>query len=254
MGPPRGLGCRTMPVGSRTQTITTPDGGEMGAYISVPESGSGPGLVVLMEIYGVGPYIRRATERLAELGYVAIAPDLYRRLEPGAELDHDEAGLEQAFQLSRRLDQQGAVDDARAALDALRLLPEVEGHDAGVLGFCLGGTLAYHVAVTADPACAVCYYGSRIPDSLELATQIDCPVLFHFGGDDPYISRDSVEKVCEFAARHSGWECHIQPGAGHAFDNHEAPMFYVPEAADAAWELTQDFLTRTLGVHSSLPS
>ena len=243
-----------MPVGSRTQTITTPDGGEMGAYVSVPEAGSGPGLVVLMEIYGVGPYIRRATERLAELGYVAIAPDLYRRIEPGVEIEHDEAGLARAFKLVGSLDQHGAVEDSCAALDALRAFPEVEGQKVGVLGFCLGGSLAFQVAAAADPACAVCYYGSAIADSLELGSHIDCPVLFHFGGADPYIARDSVEKVCEFAAQRSGWECHIQPGAGHAFDNHEAPMFYVPEAADAAWELTQDFLARTLGVQSSLPS
>jgi carboxymethylenebutenolidase len=236
-----------MPVESRSQTITTRDGGEMGAYVSVPEAGSGPGLVVLMEIFGVGPYVRRATERLAEIGYVALAPDLYRRVEPGAELDHDEAGLQEAFGLVQRLDQQGAVEDSCAALAALRELPEVSGHRSGVLGFCLGGGLAFYVAAAADPACAVCYYGSAIADSLELASQIHCPVLFHFGGDDPYIPREASEKVCEFATEHSGWECNIQPGAGHAFDNHEAPMFYVPEAADAAWELTKDFLGRTLG-------
>lgn len=232
----------------------TPDGGEMGAYLSVPEAGSGPGVVVLMEIFGVGAYIRRAGERLAELGYVAIAPDLYRRIEPGAEFDHDEAGLQQAFQLAGRLDQPGAVEDACTALDALRSFPEVENQKAGVLGFCLGGSLAFHVAAAADPACAVCYYGRAIADSLELGAQIDCPVLFHFGADDPYIPREAAEKVCGLAAEHPGWECHIQPGAGHAFDNHEAPMFYGPEAADAAWELTKDFLAGTLGTPSPQPS
>ncbi len=226
----------------------------MGAYLSLPEARSGPGLVVLMEIFGVGPYIRRATERLAELGYVAIAPDLYRRTEPGAELDHDEAGLQQAFELAGRLDQQGAVQDACTALESLRSLPEVEGHDAGVLGFCLGGSLAYHVAAAADPASAVCYYGSAIAGSLDLAARIDCPVLFHFGADDRYIPREAAEKVCRLAAEHPGWECHVQPGAGHAFDNHEAPMFYVPEPADAAWELTKDFLARTLGTQAPQPS
>jgi carboxymethylenebutenolidase len=242
-----------MPVGSRVETIRTPDGGQMGAYLSVPEARSGPGVVVLMEIFGVGPYITRATERLAELGYVAIAPDLYRRIAPGVEVDHDEAGLERAYELVGRLDQQGAVQDSCTALESLRSFPEVEGHNVGVLGFCLGGSLAYHVAVAADPACAVCYYGSAIADSLELAAQIHCPVLFHFGGADPYIAREAADKVCGLAAEHPGWECHIQPGAGHAFDNHEAPMFYVPEAADAAWELTKDFLARTLGGQAPQP-
>ena len=218
----------------------------MGAFLSLPDGGSGPGLVVLMEIFGVGSYIRRATERLGELGYVALAPDLYRRIEPGAELDHDEAGLGRAFELSRRLDQAGAVEDSIAALAALRAMPEVEGHRAGVLGFCLGGTLAYHVAAAAAPATAVCYYGSGIADSLELADRIECPVLFHFGGSDQFIPREDALKVQSVADEHPGWECHIQPAGGHAFDNHEAPMFYVPEAADAAWKLTEDFLARTL--------
>src|SRR5437660_6414720 len=119
----------------------------MGAHLTLPASGEGPGVLVLMEIYGVGSYIKRATERLAELGYVALAPDLYRRIEPGLALEHDEAGLKRAFESVQRLDQQGAVEDAVDALSALRRLPETDGHQAAVLGFCLGGTIAYRVAV-----------------------------------------------------------------------------------------------------------
>ena len=78
-----------MPIATRTETIPTPDWGEMQAYVALPEAGSGPGLVVMMEIFGVGSYIKRAAERLAELGYVALAPDLYRRTQPGLELERD---------------------------------------------------------------------------------------------------------------------------------------------------------------------
>ena len=146
--------------------ISTSDGAEMGGYLSVPESGEGPGVVVLMEIFGVGSYIKRATERLAELGYVALAPDLYRRIAPGLELDHDEDGLKRAFESVQRLDVPGAVEDSIAALHSLRAMPEVGGRKVGVLGFCLGGMLAYEVAVAGDPAAAVCYYGSGISDAL----------------------------------------------------------------------------------------
>src|SRR4051794_41802938 len=69
-----------------------PDGGSMGAFVALPSEGSGPGVLVLMEIFGVGPYIRRACERLAELGYVAVAPDLYRRVEPRPGVGDDEGG------------------------------------------------------------------------------------------------------------------------------------------------------------------
>src|SRR4051812_25985862 len=89
-------------------TIEMPGGGEMGAYLALPESGSGPGVLVLMEIFGVGPYIRRACERLAELGYVAMAPDLYHRIDPGVQIDHDEAGIAEAMQKAQGLEYYGS--------------------------------------------------------------------------------------------------------------------------------------------------
>jgi carboxymethylenebutenolidase len=216
----------------------------MGAHLALPQSGEGAGLVVLMEIFGVGSYIKRATERLAELGYVALAPDLYRRIAPGTELEHDENGLKRAMETVQRLDIQGAVEDSIAALRALRERPEVAGHPVGVLGFCLGGTLAYEVAAASDPAVAVCYYGSGIPGALDRADRIDCPALFHFGGEDQYIPVSDAERVCAVAAEHPDWECHIQPDGGHAFDNHDAPLFHRPEPAARAWEITKEFLAR----------
>jgi len=225
--------------------VRTPDG-SLDAYVVLPESGSGPGIVVLQEIFGVGGYIKEAAERLAGLGYVTLAPDLYWRIEPGIALDHDEAGLGRAFETSQKLDPALAIKDSVDALATVRELPEVTGGVAGVLGFCLGGTLAFGVAIESDPDVAVCYYGSGIPGMLALADTIDCPVLFHFGGQDPYIPRDQVERVQAFADEHEGMECHVQPDAGHAFDNHEAPMFHQPEPAARAWAITKDFLARTL--------
>ncbi len=219
----------------------------MGGHLSLPEGGEGPGLVVLMEIFGVGSYIRRATERLAELGYVALAPDLYRRIAPGLELGHDPDGLKQAMEAMQRLDHQGAVEDSVAALEALRERPEVGGRPVGVLGFCLGGGLAYEAAVASDPALAVCYYGSTIPDRLDQADRIECPVLFHFGAEDDYIPLEAAERVCAVAEQREDWECHIQSDGGHAFDNHDSPMFHRPEPAARAWEITQVFLARNLG-------
>jgi carboxymethylenebutenolidase len=230
-----------------TATIETRDGAQMGAHLSLPEAGQGPGLLVLMEIFGVGSYIRRATERLAALGCVALAPDLYRRIAPGLEVEHDQNGLARAMETMKRFDPQGAVEDSLAALAALRGRPETAGHPVGVLGFCLGGTLAYEVAAAADPAVAVCYYGSRIAADLGRADQIACPVLFHFGAEDQYIPLADAERVCAVAAERSDWECHIDPDGGHAFDNHDSPMFFRPRAAARAWEITRQFLARHLG-------
>jgi carboxymethylenebutenolidase len=227
--------------------MAMPDGGEMGAYLSLPESGHGPGLLVLMEIFGVGSYIRRAAERLAELGYVAMAPDLYRRTQPGLELAHDEEGLRAAYAAVGQLDVPGAVQDSIVALEHLRGLPEVDG-TAGVLGFCLGGSIAYFVAAQGDPAVAVCYYGSAIPDALEQGDQIESPVLFHWGAEDGYIRLEQAQQVAAASAERPNWECHIQPDGGHAFDNHDSEMFYRPQAADRAWALTAEFLARELPV------
>jgi carboxymethylenebutenolidase len=230
---------------TRRETISMPDGGEMDAYIAVPDSGSGAGVLVLMEIFGVGSYIRRAAERLAELGYVALAPDLYRRVEPGLALEHDEEGLRRGMEAAGKLDHEGAIADALTALEHLRGLSEVSG-GAGVLGFCLGGSLAFAVAAQGEPAAAVSYYGSGVPDSLAQADRVRCPIIFHFGSEDPYIPADQVAAVERAAEQRPSWEFHRHAGAGHAFDNHDAPMFHQPEAAAAAWEQTREFLARTL--------
>jgi carboxymethylenebutenolidase len=224
-----------------------PDGGEMGAYTALPAAGHGPGVLVLMEIFGVGSYIRRAAERLAELGYVALAPDLYRRTNPDAEFEHDQAGLERAFAASGQLDHEGAVQDALVALEHLGGLSEAQS-PLGVLGFCLGGSLAYAVAVRDNPAAAVCYYGSTVPDSLGESERITCPVLFHFGAEDQFIPLEQAQRVAEAASRRPEWEVHIQPDGGHAFDNHDSEMFYRPQAAERAWQLTKEFLARELPV------
>ena len=216
----------------------------MDAHVSLPESGAGPGIVVIQEIFGVGDYIKESADRLAELGYVALAPDLYWRIEPGMALAHDEAGLGKAFETVQKLDQELAVRDSLDALKAVRELPEVTDKRAGVLGFCLGGTLAFQVAVQGDPDVAVCYYGSGIADDLDHADAISCPVLFHYGGRDQYIPHEQIDRVCAYAESHPDMECHIQEDAGHAFDNHEAPMFHQPEAAARAWEITKAFLAR----------
>jgi len=149
---------------SRTETIGMPDEGAMDAHVAIPAAGSGPGVLVLMEIFGVGAYIRGACDRLAEQGYVSMAPDLYRRIRPGARFGPGEEGLREAGAAVAELDMDGAIEDASVALEALRGLPEVNGR-TGALGFCLGGSLAFGVAVNADPGTLVAYYGSHIPET-----------------------------------------------------------------------------------------
>jgi carboxymethylenebutenolidase len=234
---------------TRSERIHTADG-DFDAHVAIPPSGGGPGILLIQEIFGVNAYVKDAARRLTELGYVVLAPDLYWRTEPGLALGHDEEGLKRGFAAMQKLDMQAAVQDSIAALAALRELPEVAqaGSRAGVLGFCLGGTLAYQVAVHGDPDVAVCYYGSGIPGALGDAASISCPTLLHWGGADPYTPREQIDAVAATAAGREGFECHVHEGAGHAFDNSFSEMFHQPDPAARAWELTSEFLGRTLPV------
>lgn len=167
------------PISARSERITIAQG-ELAAHVALPASGSGPGMLLLHEIFGVNVYVRDSAQRLAELGYVVLAPDLYWRTQPGLELDHDDAGLEAGMAAAQKLDIGVAVGDAVAALDVLRSMPEVRDRRAGVIGFCLGGTLAYGVAADGDPDVAVVYYGSGVPDALDAAARITCPTIMHW--------------------------------------------------------------------------
>jgi carboxymethylenebutenolidase len=229
---------------TRTEQVAA-DGDHFDAHVVVPDSGAGPGILLIHEIWGVNDYIQEAGERLAELGYVSLAPDLFWRMERNVALPHDDEGLAKGLEFGQRLDFEAAAGDCGRALEHLSELPEVRGRP-GVLGFCLGGSLAYFVAASADPAVAVSYYGSAVPDALDLAEQISCPILYHFGGADPYIPRERVEEVRRALAGRPHVEFHVHEGAGHAFENYKAPRFHNPQAARAAWEMTADFLRRNL--------
>ncbi|MEA2151342.1 MAG: carboxymethylenebutenolidase [Solirubrobacteraceae bacterium] len=232
---------------TRTEEIETGDG-PMGAYVALPASGSGPGMLLIHEIFGVNDSVRDAAQRLAGAGYVALAPDLFWRTQPGLDLPNDDAGMKAGMAAAQELDGELARADALAALAALRELPEVPAGRAGVLGFCFGGSMAWQVAAHGDPDVAVAYYGSAIPGALDLADRVTCPVLMHWGGADPFIPRESIDAVAAMAAQRDNIEVQIHEGAGHAFDNHRSERFYVPEASAAAWEQTAAFLARELPV------
>jgi carboxymethylenebutenolidase len=221
----------------------TVDGGQFDLHVWSPGEPA-PGVLVLQEIFGVNEYIRSVCERLAAAGYVAAAPDLYWRSTPGFAVAHDDAGMQAAFAEVGKLDTQLAIADAVAALGVLGDLPDVAGRP-GVIGFCLGGTLAWGVAAAGDPSCAVSYYGSGVPSMLDLADQVHCPVLFHFGNHDPYIPNEGVEALNQLIATRRNLTLNVEE-AGHAYDNNFAPQFHVEAAARAAWSKTLAFLETNL--------
>jgi len=231
----------------RTETVAVGDPG-MAMDVWLPAGGRGPGILVIQEIFGVGPYIRAVAERLAAAGYVVGAPDVFWRFAPGWVAGHDEAGLTASMGQVANLDPQLAVADCVAAIDHLADLPEVDGaRRPAVVGFCLGGTLAFGVAAADAPSVCVSYYGSGVPSMLDLLDAVDCPALFHFGRTDAFIPFEGVEALAAAIDGRPGLVLNVEE-AGHAFDNHESDMFYDESAAKAAWSKTMAFLEEHLPV------
>src|SRR5262245_30554054 len=167
-------------------TITTFDGGEFDAYLALPASGAGPGVVLLQEIFGVNQVMRSIADWYAQRGFVVVCPDLFWRQERGVEIDgHRDADWQRAFALYQGLDEKQAVEDSASAMTALRQHPACEGR-VGAVGFCLGGKLAYLLAVRHRPDAAVSYYGVGLEKALDEATNLACPLLLHLGGQDQY--------------------------------------------------------------------
>jgi carboxymethylenebutenolidase len=230
---------------SRVEQVTVP-GGEYDLTVWLPDGGEGPGVLLIPEIFGVGDYIHAVAEDLTARGYVVAAPDLFWRLRPGWRAVHDEEGVSRSLELASRFDFEQGVADTAGGLRHLMALPEVG--EVGILGFCLGGSIAYFLAAQGAAAAVVSFYGSAVPDRLELLDAIERPLQFHFGGADPYIPRTEVAKVEEAVAGRPNAEIHVEETAGHAFHNRMAPMFSMPDPAARAWRRTEEFLSRHLPV------
>ena len=223
-------------------SIDTADG-PMPAHLWSPPAGAGPALVLVQEIFGVSSYIRDRGRDLAELGYVVCAPEIYWRL-PDAGIDEsDPEVLTRAMSLASQVDWPTAVGDVRAALRHVRGLPEVSG-GVGLIGFCFGGGLAFHVAAVDHVDVLVSYYGSALGDLTDLAADVDAPSLHHFGTADAFIPAETIERIRAAVTAH-GARFETYEGANHAFDN-PTPGFHHPQASAAAWQATARFLEEHL--------
>ena len=228
----------------RTEQVDRGDAGSMSLSVWEPAGRQIGAVLLIQEIFGVGPYITAVAERLAEAGYLVGAPDVFWRFAPNWVSEHTEAGLGASIEKVQQLDFPLAVQDCTAALESLAGLAGATGSTKApaVLGFCLGGTLAWGVAAAGDPSCCVSYYGSGVPGMIGMIDQVTCPTLFHFGNADAFIPNDGVEAVGAAIAGREGFTLNVED-AGHAFDNHESEMFWNADAAKAAWAKTMSFLT-----------
>lgn len=195
-------------------TIKAFDGGEFDAYLAMPASGYGPGIVVLQEIFGVNDFMRSVADWYASHGFVALCPDLFWRLERGVELTENDRP--KAFSLYQALDEAKAVDDSAAALEFLRKHPACSGR-VGAVGFCLGGNLAYLLSVRYKPDCAVGYYGVSIEKSLAEAKNLKSPLLLHIAGKDQFCPPEAQAQIHATLDANPLATIHDYPAQGHAF-------------------------------------
>jgi carboxymethylenebutenolidase len=209
---------------SSTIAIQSLDGKQFDAYLSLPPTGRGPGLVMVQEIWGVNEHIRAVADQFAMDGYVVLAPDIFWRQEPNVDLMYDEAGTKKAYQLMQNLDGANAVADLRATVAALRKRPELDGKVA-VVGYCMGGRLAYHLAASGAVDTAVCYYGGGIQNHLDLAPSITVPILFHYGALDAHIPASAVAAVKSAFDGRSQAQFYVYEGADHGFSCWGRPMY-----------------------------
>lgn len=215
------------------------DDHELDAYVARPAGTPIAGLVVLQEAFGVNSHIRSVADGFANDGFLAVAPALFDRVERGVELSYSKEDMQKGMALIRQGDTADRVKDVAAALDYAR---RETGKKAGVIGYCLGGSMAWLAATRLDPDAAVGYYGSQTPQYA--GEKLRAPVMLHFGLDDNHIPKDQIDS--KVAAVHPEVQIFWYEGAGHGFNTSDRAS-YNPAASKLARERSLEFLRKHLG-------
>ena len=227
--------------------ITTLDGsGRFNAYLAEPAGTPRAAIVVIQEIFGVNKGIRQKCDKWAEAGYLAVAPDLLWRLEPGVELDPDvEPEFKQALELMGRFDQNQGIRDIEASIRETRNRLGTNGK-VGCVGYCLGGRLAFMTSARTDVDASVGYYAVGLPDVLHEKKAIAHPLMLHIAGADHFVPPEVQHKMHEELDDHPKVTLHDYPGEDHGFAA-ELGKRRSEESAQLADRRTADFFAQHLG-------
>jgi carboxymethylenebutenolidase len=220
-----------------TVTIEAVDGHELSAYVAKPAGEPLAGLVVIQEIFGVNKHIRSIADGYAKDGFLAVAPALFDRVERGVELSYEGEDAKKGVALMQKLDIVKSLAEVDAAL---AFAAKETGKKAGVIGYCLGGLLAWLSATRLHPSAAVGYYAGRIGNYAAEMPKVS--VQLHFGKLDTHIPAEQVEAV---HAAHPEVEIYWYEGAGHGF-NCDMRASYNPQAAALARGRALEFLKKNL--------
>ncbi|MBB5711131.1 dienelactone hydrolase family protein [Sphingomonas xinjiangensis] len=228
-----------------TSIQATDGSGAFRAYVAKPEGTPRAAIIVIQEIFGVNPGITKKCDDWAVQGYLAIAPDLFWRIQPGVVLDPDvEPEFQQALGLMGKFDQNKGIEDIEATIKAARA--QIGGGKVGVVGYCLGGRLAFMAAARTNSDASVGYYGVGIDNLLSEKHAIANPVLLHVAGADHFVTPDIQAKMHEGLDDHPKVTIFDYAGEDHGFAA-ELGQRRSEAAAQLADQRTADFFAQHLG-------
>ncbi|MBO9327760.1 dienelactone hydrolase family protein [Achromobacter xylosoxidans] len=228
-------------------SIRSEDGHRFGALLGHAGNTRAPVIVVAQEIFGVNAFMQDTAAWLARNGYTALCPDLYARQAEDVALDpRDEPQRQQAYALWKAFDTDSGVSDLAAAIDYARRQPYCNGK-VGLLGYCLGGALAFLVAARGLADLAVGYYGVGLENRLDLVPRITRPAMCHMGGKDHFVPPDARAAITTGFAANPLLQLYWYEDAGHSFARKNSPGF-LAAAAELANGRTLDFFSSLKGL------
>jgi carboxymethylenebutenolidase len=219
--------------------------GAFGAYVARPKASPAPAVVVLQELFGVNVDIRKTCDELAEQGFIAIAPDLFWRQDPGVDLSvTSEADWQHGLRLYQAYDRDAGVKDIKDTINAAAKLPGSTGKVA-VLGYCLGALMVFLTAVRSEVDAAVGYHGGDTEKYLGEVDGLHAPLLMHLAEEDEFISKAAQAEIKVALAKKLNATVYSYPGQHHAFSRHNG-AHYNAAAAALANGRTREFLHQQL--------
>ncbi len=231
---------------TETVKISTLSGDtQFDAYVARPADTPRAAIIVIQEIFGVNAGIRRKCDKLAEDGYLAVAPDLFWRLEPGIELDPDvEPEFQRALDLMGKFDQDQGIRDIEATIHHIRREEDVA--KVGAVGYCLGGRLAYMTAARTDVNATVGYYGVGIDGLLGEKHAIAHPLMLHIPTEDGFVDKDTQKAMHDGLDDHPKVTLFDYEGLDHGFAT-EFGERRSEDAAQLADRRSAEFFAEHLG-------
>ncbi len=198
--------------------IQATDGsGGFSAYVVEPKAKPAGVVVLIQEIFGVNQAMRDIAAWVADLGFIAVCPDLFWRIEPGIDItDKTDAEWKRAFELFQAFDQAKGIEDLKAALSASRRYPGANGKVA-TMGYCLGGRLAFMMAQQSDADANISYYGVGLDGLLGDLDKVTKPLIVHIADKDEFFPAEGRAAVVAATKGHKHVSTYVYPNADHAF-------------------------------------